>query len=114
MPVALSDGDRNAVARRGIGKQLVYLMRPHQTALDPLLRAQSPQALPPQFDRAVIGFEEARQQVDKGRFASPVGPDQRHPGAGCQVEIDPLRNDERAEALRKAPNRQGTSAAHFR
>src|SRR5260370_37480876 len=89
-------------------------MRPHQPAPDPLLRAQSPQALPPQFDPAIIGFEKARQQVDKGRFAGPVGSDQRHPGAGREVKIDRLRNDQRTEPLRKAANRQGPGGAHIR
>ena len=114
MPVALRNRNREVVARCVVGQQLVYLMRPHQPAPDPLLRAQSPQALPPQFDPAIIGFEEARQQVDKRRFASPVGPDQCHPGAGCEVEIDRLRHDQRTELLCKAPNRQGPTGAHFR
>jgi hypothetical protein len=78
------------------------------------LLAQSPQAPPPQFDPAIIGFEEARQQVDKGRFAGSVGPDQCHPGTGREVEIDRLRNDQRTELLCKAPNRQGPGGAHFR
>ena len=62
----------------------------------------------------VIGFEETRQHVDKGGFAGPIRSDKRDPGAGCQVEIDRLGHDQRAEPLCQAANRQGGGRGHCR
>jgi hypothetical protein len=52
-----------------------------------------------EMDCARVGLEKAGQQIDEGGLARAVRPDQADARAAHEINIDRLRNGERAELL---------------
>ena len=53
-------------------------------------------------DLSCVGLRGAGELIDQRRLAGPVGADQRDQATFVHGEVDVIRDDERAEALRKS------------
>jgi hypothetical protein len=70
---------------------------------------------PPTLEVDVAGGRvvDAGHDVEEGRLAGAVGPDQRHDRAFRDVEVDGVDGDEAAEPLRHGARRQDDAARHL-
>ena len=98
----LVDGERDGLERREIAEQLVDLEGAHQAAAHPRLGPEPRDVLARQQDSAGGGRQHAGQQVDEGRLAGAVRPDQRLARAALEAEGDVVGGDDAAEALAEA------------